>query len=251
MISCPINSVFLGNFKCGYTFNSMKQSTDTAWLGRSIVVLVVKPDLQQHTDGTFGSTGLSLEDQAVKVKVKGCVFSKYEKCPGASWRSSEGGVARKIPEIPWGCLICLWGMLTSAGWAPSCPTRSIHGFSCSVSFILGQLYSVLPPVLPQSILLLFQGSYDHTQNSVVRQSLEESRSKFLSSFLLKEPQRTYYFLQRHCLRAGCLRRRAQGFCWCDFIITKLIHRNPLHSNTLTMKNQKEKLRKQSHSPLQQ
>ena len=28
---------------------------------------------------------------------------------------------------------------------------------------------------------------------------------------------------------------------------KLIHRNPLHSYTLTMKNQKEKLRKQSHS----
>lgn len=71
MISCPINSVFLENFKCGYTFNSIKQSTDTAWLGRSIVVLVVKPDLQQHTDGTFGPTGLSLEDQEVKVKVKG------------------------------------------------------------------------------------------------------------------------------------------------------------------------------------
>ena len=32
---------------------------------------------------------------------------------------------------------------------------------------------------------------------------------------------------------------------------KLIHRNPLHSYKLTMKNQKEKLRKQSHSPLQQ
>ena len=32
---------------------------------------------------------------------------------------------------------------------------------------------------------------------------------------------------------------------------KLIHRNPLHPYTLTMKNQKEKLRKQSHSPLQQ
>ena len=31
---------------------------------------------------------------------------------------------------------------------------------------------------------------------------------------------------------------------------KLIHRNPLHSYTLTMKKQKEKLRKQSHSPLQ-
>ena len=29
-----------------------------------------------------------------------------------------------------------------------------------------------------------------------------------------------------------------------------INRNPLHSQTLTMKNQKEKLRKQSHSPLQ-
>ena len=32
---------------------------------------------------------------------------------------------------------------------------------------------------------------------------------------------------------------------------KLIHRNPLHSYKLTMKNQKEKLWKQSHSPLQQ
>ena len=32
---------------------------------------------------------------------------------------------------------------------------------------------------------------------------------------------------------------------------KLIHRNPLHSYTLTMRKQKEKLRKQSHSPLQQ
>ena len=32
---------------------------------------------------------------------------------------------------------------------------------------------------------------------------------------------------------------------------KLIHRNPLQSYTLTMKNQKEKLRKQSHSPVQQ
>ena len=32
---------------------------------------------------------------------------------------------------------------------------------------------------------------------------------------------------------------------------KLIHRNPLHSDTLTMRKQKEKLRKQSHSPLQQ
>ena len=31
---------------------------------------------------------------------------------------------------------------------------------------------------------------------------------------------------------------------------KLIHRNPLHSYTLTMRKQKEKLRKQSHSPLQ-
>ena len=29
---------------------------------------------------------------------------------------------------------------------------------------------------------------------------------------------------------------------------KLIHRNPLYSYTLTMKKQKEKLRKQSHSP---
>ena len=32
---------------------------------------------------------------------------------------------------------------------------------------------------------------------------------------------------------------------------KLMHRNHLHSYTLTMKDQKEKLRKQSHSPLQQ
>ena len=32
---------------------------------------------------------------------------------------------------------------------------------------------------------------------------------------------------------------------------KLIHRNYLHSYILTMQNQKEKLRKQSHSPLQQ
>ena len=32
---------------------------------------------------------------------------------------------------------------------------------------------------------------------------------------------------------------------------KLIHRNPLHSCTLTMRKQKEKLRKQFHSPLQQ
>ena len=31
---------------------------------------------------------------------------------------------------------------------------------------------------------------------------------------------------------------------------KLTQRNPLHSSTLTMTNQKEKLRKQSHSPLQ-
>jgi len=31
---------------------------------------------------------------------------------------------------------------------------------------------------------------------------------------------------------------------------KLIHRNPFHSYTLTMRKQKEKLRKQSHSPLQ-
>ena len=30
---------------------------------------------------------------------------------------------------------------------------------------------------------------------------------------------------------------------------KLIHRNPMHSYTLTMRKQKEKLRKQSHSPL--
>ena len=33
--------------------------------------------------------------------------------------------------------------------------------------------------------------------------------------------------------------------------TKLMHRNLLHSYTLTMKDQKEKLRKQSYSPLQQ
>ena len=32
---------------------------------------------------------------------------------------------------------------------------------------------------------------------------------------------------------------------------KLIHKNPLYSYTLTMKNQKEILRNQSHSPLQQ
>ena len=32
---------------------------------------------------------------------------------------------------------------------------------------------------------------------------------------------------------------------------KLIHRNLLHSDTLTKKDQKEKLRKQSHLPLQQ
>ena len=32
---------------------------------------------------------------------------------------------------------------------------------------------------------------------------------------------------------------------------KLTHRNPLHSYTLTMRKQKEKLRKQFHSPLQQ
>ena len=32
---------------------------------------------------------------------------------------------------------------------------------------------------------------------------------------------------------------------------KLIPRNPLHSYTLIIKNQKEKLRKESHSPLQQ
>ena len=33
--------------------------------------------------------------------------------------------------------------------------------------------------------------------------------------------------------------------------TKSIHRNHLHSFTKTMKNQKEKLRNQSNSPLQQ
>ena len=32
---------------------------------------------------------------------------------------------------------------------------------------------------------------------------------------------------------------------------KLAHRNPLHSYTLTMREQKVKLRKQFHSPLQQ
>ena len=32
---------------------------------------------------------------------------------------------------------------------------------------------------------------------------------------------------------------------------KLTHRNPLHSYTLTMRKQKEKLRKLYHSPLQQ
>ena len=32
---------------------------------------------------------------------------------------------------------------------------------------------------------------------------------------------------------------------------KVIHRNPLHLYTLKKKNQKEKLKKQSHSPLQQ
>ena len=32
---------------------------------------------------------------------------------------------------------------------------------------------------------------------------------------------------------------------------KLMHRNLLHSYTLTTKDQKDKLRKQSHSPLQQ
>ena len=33
--------------------------------------------------------------------------------------------------------------------------------------------------------------------------------------------------------------------------TKSIHGNPLHSYTLTRKNKKENLRRQSHSPLQQ
>ena len=33
--------------------------------------------------------------------------------------------------------------------------------------------------------------------------------------------------------------------------TKSVHRNHLHSYILTMKNQKEKLRNQSHLPLQQ
>ena len=32
---------------------------------------------------------------------------------------------------------------------------------------------------------------------------------------------------------------------------KLTHRNPLHSYTLTMRKQKEKLRKHYHSPLQE
>lgn len=83
VISCPIDSVFLGHFKCGYISSSVKRGSDTAWLGRSIAVFV-ETRLQQHTDGTFDSTGFSLEDQ--EVKVKGCVFSKYEKCPGASRR---------------------------------------------------------------------------------------------------------------------------------------------------------------------
>ena len=34
-------------------------------------------------------------------------------------------------------------------------------------------------------------------------------------------------------------------------VYKLTHRNPLHSYTLTMRKQKEKLRKQYHLPLQQ
>jgi len=33
--------------------------------------------------------------------------------------------------------------------------------------------------------------------------------------------------------------------------TKSIYRNPLYSYTLAMKNQKDKLKKQSYSPLQQ
>ena len=33
--------------------------------------------------------------------------------------------------------------------------------------------------------------------------------------------------------------------------TKLTHRNPLHSYTLTMRKQKEKLRKQFHSPCEE
>ena len=33
--------------------------------------------------------------------------------------------------------------------------------------------------------------------------------------------------------------------------TKLAHRNPLHSYTLTMRKKKEKLREQSHTPLHQ
>ena len=36
-----------------------------------------------------------------------------------------------------------------------------------------------------------------------------------------------------------------------FQAIKLTHRNPLHSYTLTVGKQKEKLRKQYHSPLQQ
>ena len=245
VISCPIDSMFLGHFKCGYISNSVKEvQTLPGW--ECPLLFLLKPDLQQHTDGAFDSTWFSLEDQ--EVKVKGCVFSKYEKCPGASRRWSEWGVARKIPEIPWGCLICLWGMLASAAWAPSCPTRSIHGFSCSVSCFFYSGAALFCAPLPPN-----QYHY-HFRVPMTTHTLSESggsRSKFLSSFLLKGPQRTYYFLQWHCLRAGCLRFRAQGFCWGDFIITKLIHRNPLHSNTLTMKNQKEKLRKQSHSPPQQ
>ena len=34
-------------------------------------------------------------------------------------------------------------------------------------------------------------------------------------------------------------------------VIKLTHRNPLHTYTLTIRKQKEKLRKQYHSPLQQ
>lgn len=83
VISCPIDSMFLGHFKCGYISNSVKEvQTLPGW--ECPLLFLLKPDLQQHTDGAFDSTWFSLEDQ--EVKVKGCVFSKYEKCPGASRR---------------------------------------------------------------------------------------------------------------------------------------------------------------------
>ena len=45
--------------------------------------------------------------------------------------------------------------------------------------------------------------------------------------------------------------QSQSVNLAKFQDTKSIHRNPLHFCILTMKNQKEKLRNQSHSPLQQ